>query len=135
LFTTPQERAALERLRNAPPAPPVVQTPIGPIGEPVAKKEEPEKPEAITVNGVVIRSSGNHMVWVNGKNSLTGDLPRKSLAIATDRALGSSVPIRNKRSGKVIELKPGQTFDPGTDKISDRQGDGLVSGEFRFQKP
>jgi len=125
LLLTPAEREMLERLRNAPPPPPpLVGVEPPPVIETVPKEEllptpSPPPPYVppITVNGVVLRSRGEAMVWVNGQNTLEGDFSADNIRI--NRPRGTSVPIITPEHLPNVRLKPGQTYDPDTNTIVD----------------
>lgn len=129
-FLTPEQRVELERLRHAPPAPVVPPAPPPPVVEadlppPVTElsREEmlppapPPDVPPITVNGVVIRSNGQSTAWVNGQNTLDGDFSSDNIRV--DRPRGESVHIITPEHLPDVTLKPGQTYDPGTNTIID----------------
>jgi hypothetical protein len=107
LFTTPEEREMLEALRRQPPkpeaAPAPVETPVEPA--PVAP--------AVTMNGLVRRSRGRGMVWVNGVTSLEGDLDSQGIAVDVGGVRGTTLPVRIGNAPVAVGLKPGQTYDTG----------------------
>ncbi len=115
LFTTPEERQMLEALRNqprsaeAPPEPP----------EPEALAPEPPPVQRVRVDGFVSRSRGNNTVWINGTNSLTGDLGSHQVDVNVRGIRGQTVPVRVQSSPVGVGLKPGQTFDPSDSRVVD----------------
>lgn len=84
LFFSPAERNELERTHK------LQQAENGGGEQPV-----------ITVNGVIQRSDGSRIVWINGKaqKSASGSAPNKTLIV---------MPGRN----KPVEIKVGQRFVP-----------------------
>jgi len=120
LFTTPAERAMLERLRHAPPPPPVQPPPVA---------IEPAQPDVplevlpppvvppVTVTGVVLRSNGEGTAWVNGENTYEGDFSGQNIKVERPRSL--AVPIDTPEHLPDVRLKPGQTYDPATNTIVD----------------
>ncbi|MCG3202953.1 MAG: hypothetical protein NFCOHLIN_02839 [Gammaproteobacteria bacterium] len=128
-FLTPEQRVELERLRHAPPAPvtppappPVVEADLPPPVTELSREEmlPPAPPPIvppITVNGVVIRSNGESTAWVNGQNTLEGDFSRENIRVVRPR--GESVRIITPEHLPDVTLKPGQTYDPGTNTIID----------------
>jgi hypothetical protein len=124
LFATPGERAQLDSLRSygasLPPgtfpgaagAPggigaslPMAGTPAA-GGAPVPGTEAapPAVPEQVQLSGIIRRSSGQTMVFVNGE-------PRQ--AQTAERGQSARVQI----DGRTIVLKPGQSYDPATGAV------------------
>src|SRR5919106_4300555 len=77
LFTTPEDRVVLEQLRQAP-----VER-----KRTVREEKKIDEPKAsmptIIVNGVVIRSDGSKTAWINGMNTLEGDLASQHIKVRT----------------------------------------------------
>lgn len=130
LFTTPEERARLERLRHAPPVVEVAE----PEPEPVAELPEVELPPPpppppipeVTVRGVVTRSSGNNAAWVNDANTLEGELLEQGLRVRRDRIHSAGVAIDLPDHEITVTLKPGEFL-----RAEDRQ----VVDPVRSQPP
>lgn len=104
LFTTPAQRAALDRLSLKPGS-------LESIAEPGAATPEEEKdapPKKVKVGGMIVNSRGKNTTWVNQD----GDKKVKATGVA-----GGQVEVTFGADGKHISLKPGQEFDPGTGKI------------------
>lgn len=114
LFTTPNERANLDYLRQTSKVP----------GPELYEDEEnvtvaPTLPGSVSMQGYVKRGDGKKgTVWVNNQpvqeNSNTdeihvGKLPRK----------GGQVQINIPASGRNVNLKAGQVYVPETDSISE----------------
>ncbi len=98
LFTTAQERAALNAERAKPPPP--KRPPI------IEETSQPNPPFFITFNGLVIRSHGQRIVWINGSNELF----QQDFTVELDKMSDDfSVPIILSHSKQRIWLKPGQT--------------------------
>jgi hypothetical protein len=105
LFFTPEQRAALERNRFAPPP---KEAP-----KPAPRVEAP--PPGVALNGVVTRSSGHSTTWVNGV--ARHDAP--GVGPTTTR-----VPIAERRQS--VPLKVGESYDPGSGARSDVLGGGSI---------
>ena len=120
LFSTVEQRIELDRLRDNP----VVEQ----VAEPAASKVEPEAeppiaPEpdpdpggdatslVVTVNGLVIRSDGHRLAWVDGIEAGAEVTAPGGAGIEVRRARGGHVRIRSPERGVDAELKPGQTID------------------------
>ncbi len=123
-FTTPEEREMLNGLRDT--ADIVVVEPVN-MPEPVVEMvlaPEPEPQEVveipgITVNGVVYRRGGKSTAWVNGENSLEGDLESQYLQVDGRAIKGQVVPVQIKINNRELKLKPGQTYQPEGDRVID----------------
>lgn len=120
LFTTPQERAALDKLRHEGRR---AETPEEPTAAPKTIERAPE-PEteipAITLNGIVKRSDGANTVWVNGTNSLEGEFDSQGFKVDTYRIRGDRVTVTvSGRPARSIQMRPGQTFDPAVGRMVD----------------
>ena len=118
LFSTVEQRIELDRLRDRPA--------VEPVAEPVASEPEVEAeprlvldpepkrnatPFVVTVNGLVIRSDGHHLAWVDGVEAGVEATTSGGADIEVDRAQGGRVRIRLPERGVHVELKPGQTID------------------------
>jgi hypothetical protein len=112
LFTTPEERDMLEALRRQPPKPQAEATPVVP---PVVKPTP--VPPNVTMNGLVRRSRGRGMAWVNGVTSLEGDLDAQGIAVDVGALRGTTLPVRIGNAPSAVGLKPGQTYDTGAAQI------------------
>ncbi|MGH8610827.1 MAG: hypothetical protein ACREYF_01965 [Gammaproteobacteria bacterium] len=115
LFTTPKERQMLDALRNRPRS---AEAPAEPL-ETEALAPEPPPVQSVRVDGFVSRSRGNNTVWINGTNSLTGDLGSQQVDVNVRGIRGQTVPVRVQNSPAGVGLKPGQTFDPGAGRVVD----------------
>ena len=106
LFTTPAQRAALDRLSLKPGSAEVTAASGAAATE--TEKEAPRK--KVKVGGMIVNSHGKNTTWLNqdGDKKVT----------ATGVSAGH-VEIILGADGKHISLKPGQEFDPNTGKISE----------------
>lgn len=117
LFSTPQERAGLDRMRQAGPraaqaesssAAPVESTPVV---VPV------EGDRLIVVDGVVTRSgSSARTTWIDAVAQHDRDRSKRSIAVLPGEAGYASVVIRLP-SGKQVRLKAGQRVDAVSGRI------------------
>ena len=112
LFTTPEEREMLEALRRQPPKP---QAEAAPVVTPTVEST-PVVP-SVTMNGLVRRSRGRGMVWVNGVTSLEGDLDAQGIAVDVGAMHGTTLPVRIGNAPLAVGLKPGQTYDTGEAQV------------------
>ena len=120
LFLTPQERAALDRARHTVKEPvaqqPVTETALTDI---VLEDEELEADAPITVDGYVSGSTGPATVWVNGTDNFQGDLSEFGIDAQRVEIETSRVRLPIAGTDTPVLLKPGQSFDPGLNAISD----------------
>ncbi len=119
LFTTPQERAALDKLRREGPKPVAAPEELAPPEQP-EQIPEATPPQPITVNGLVRRSDGANTVWINGVNSLEGEFDSQGFQVDPRRIHGDRVTVTvSGRPVRSIEMRPGQTFDPAMGRMGD----------------
>ncbi len=104
LFSTPDERALLDELRRerqiVDPDPQVVET-----------VTDTTSVEQVTINGVVLRSSGANSAWINGRQVDGGARTREGVRVDTSAAQGGRVKITLPSGAETIDLKPGQKID------------------------
>ena len=107
LFTTPQERAALNAERSKP-------TSTETDGE---KLPLPKFPATITLNGLIVRSQGPSTVWINGKN----EMYQPGFKVEINQRTGITVPIslQLSQSQRIVSLKPGQTINTLDGKVKE----------------
>ena len=110
LFSSPEQRIELDRLRDDPglgtePEPAPGRT--GPESRPAPASGPPAFP--VTVNGVVLRSDGRRVAWVNGAETATGTTT--PAGIRFDAAPGRGLRIRWPGGRTSAALEPGQTID------------------------
>lgn len=110
LFSTPEERAALDEARHDPD--------FGKVAEaaPVQRLEvsTPEGPVVphVTINGVVFRSSGLNASWINGISIPASDSTREGIRVETRRfAGGGTVKLGFPGGLETVQIKPGQKID------------------------
>ena len=112
LFSSPEQRIELDRLRNDPGS--------GEVAEPVVAEprlESGPEPErglpalAVTINGVVLRGDGHRVAWVNGVETVAGTTTPAGIRIDADHTPGGRVRIRLPEGRMSADLKPGQTID------------------------
>ena len=112
LFSSPEQRIELDRLRN--------DTGLGEDAEPVVDRTESEsgpEPErglsalTATFNGVVIRSDGHRVAWIDGVETTAGATTPAGARIEADHAPGVQLRILwlDRRTSAVLE--PGQSID------------------------
>lgn len=106
LFLTPEQRAALDNARRN-----------------KIRAEATRKPRAsqatrdVRVDGVVKRSDGESVVWINGK--AVEDETVDGMRVAPLAGTQSSIVVRDPDKGRVLKLKVGQRADLLTGKITE----------------
>jgi hypothetical protein len=110
LFFTPAERAQLDvaRTQKKSPAPPPAAT----------AEEEMPAPQVVTYGGLVRRSDGKSMLWLNDrlleeKEALTG--PALQGKVRADGA----VTLRTPQSGTSVDIKVGQSVELLSGKVAE----------------
>jgi len=74
---------------------------------------------AVTVDGYVRRSGGPSTVWVNGTDSYQGNLAEQGVDVRGLEVDETRVRLPRRGVDEPLLLKPGQTFDPATARISE----------------
>ena len=72
----------------------------------------------VRLNGVMMRSGGGNVVWVNGKNTLDG-APVKGVNVNPESADRETFNVQVSIDGKRVYLKPGQNWSEGTGTVKD----------------
>lgn len=121
LFLTPAERAHLDELRRVRPQP--VRPAQAEEGRETTQTgidiPPPPPPEPFTMNGLVVRSRGPNTVWVDGQPVLSTQDTDKGVRIDTRRTSASGTPVTVLESGRAVRLKPGQTYVPDADRLTE----------------
>jgi hypothetical protein len=101
LFTTPAERAEIDSARRRPP--PAASS------QGAASGASPSA-ASVTVNGLISRSDGRRVVWINGAKVDDGGVTAAGVRVLFDRATAAGVPLLLPGRPLPIVLKPGQTY-------------------------
>ena len=115
LFTTPQQRQTLEKLRSQKPVE-EIKIPEFTFAEPVVEEQKPVI-GGITVNGLVYRKSGKSTAWINSANTYEGNFGNQYIQIDAHNINPDDVEILIPINETKVKLKTGQTYDPETDQI------------------
>jgi hypothetical protein len=110
LFYSPAERAQLDEARSQKKAPPVATAP---------QPEEAPVPQVVTYSGLVRRSDGRSLLWLNGrlvdeKEALAG--PALKGTIRPDGA----VILQARDSAESVSIKVGQSAELQSGKVAER---------------
>jgi len=113
LFFTPERRQQLDRQRQ----------------QHVQDKQDVAEEPALTINGVVTRSSGKRTVWVNGhaqnENETTG-----TVILTPNRKTPGKVSVQTSESA-ATPAKVGDTINRNTGESIDLLGDGQINIKSR----
>jgi len=115
LFTTPQQRQTLEKLRSQKPVE-EIKIPEFTFAEPVVEEQKPVI-GGITVNGLVYRKSGKSTAWINSANTYEGNFGNQYIQIDAHNINPDDVEILIPINETKVKLKTGQTYDPEADQI------------------
>lgn len=80
--------------------------------------EQESRVSNVRINGVMMRSDGNNVVWINGENTLDGE-PVKGVKVNPDATDSETYNVQVQIDGKRVRLKPGQNWSEGTGTIKD----------------
>ena len=118
LFSTVEQRIELDRVRDRPAVEPAEQPAASgiepaleprPTLDPESERDAPSPP--VTVNGVVLRSDGHHLAWVDGVEVGAGAAVLDRAGVEVDHAPGGRIRLRWPERRVQVDLKPGQTID------------------------
>lgn len=103
LFIDPEQREKLESVRR---------------GTYNADMEQESRVSNVRVNGVMMRSDGENVVWINGENTLDG-APINGISVNPNSADSETYKVQVHIDGKRVNIKPGQNWSEGTGTIKD----------------
>ncbi len=83
-----------------------------------AEIEKESRVSSVRVDGVMMRNSGENVVWINGESTLDGK-PIKGIKVNPETADGETYDVQVNIDGKRVSLKPGQNWSEGTGTIKD----------------
>jgi len=82
------------------------------------ESEQESRVSNVRINGVMMRSGGENVVWINGENTLDGE-PVKGVKVNPETADSETYNVQVLIDGKRVKLKPGQNWSEGTGTIKD----------------
>jgi hypothetical protein len=109
LFFTPEQRAALEQARRN-------NIRAEELAAQAAVKPKAPRARKVVVNGLITRSDGMSVVWVNGKPVETETADGMRVSPTTSQG---SVVLRDPQKGRALRLKVGQRADLLTGKVEE----------------
>lgn len=112
LFSTPADRAELDRLRSE--LEPLKTSLEADVSDSLLLPSQP-----LFLNGLIQRSDGRTTVWVNGERlDQQGGVDELTLRSRADQ--NSRVKLRLHKEPRNIALKPGQAWDPVNQQVIER---------------
>jgi|SRR5690606_7585376 hypothetical protein len=123
LFTTPQQRAQLDDLREA-----RLEEPERPATIEARSAEAPDEVRnPLTLRGTVTRTGGPNAAWINDSNTFEGDLSAEYLQLRPEDIGAGTVrlPATGERrwlapDEKIsVPVRVGQTLEPSTGTVMD----------------
>jgi hypothetical protein len=109
LFFTPEQRAALEEARRK-------NIRAEELAAEAAAKPKAPRARKVVVNGLITRSDGMSVVWVNGKPVETETADGMRVSPTTSQ---ETVVLRDPQKGRALRLKVGQRADLLTGKVEE----------------
>ena len=103
LFIDSEQREKLEAVRR---------------GTYQAEIEKESRVSNVSVDGLVIRSDGESVIWINGENTLDGNSV-KGISVYPGTADKETYKVQVNIDGKRVRLKPGQNWSEGTGTVKD----------------
>ena len=113
LFTTPEERGVLDAGRSTI----IIVDPPEPV-KPGLLELEP--PLHITFNGLMTRSQGPAIVWINGSKINESNKVQQGFIVELDKMYGTTVPIFLSKAQQRCFLKPGQTLNTQDKRVQEK---------------
>lgn len=119
LFTTPAQRAYIDQFKSRY----IKGEKIQPVlhSAPNAKKSKPSVEMPVTYNGLVKRSNGKNVVWVNGVlvDSEQSQKDEHQVKVLGEVSRDNSVVVKPVGTSRLVRLKPGQQWIPGNRVATD----------------
>jgi len=110
LFLTPQQRAVLDNARRN-------RVRAAAVAAAADKKPKPPPVQDVTINGVVKRSDGEAVIWVNGRP--TDGETEDGMHVVASPGADSSIVVREPQKGRKVRLKVGQRVDLTTGRVQE----------------
>ena len=120
LFSTPEQRAELDRIRHdAEVAGEETPDTLNPPLEMQHGSEIAPRARTVTIDGILLRSDGHGVAWVNGVEVVAGTTTPGGVRVGAVHARRRHVRIRMPGSQVGTELEPGQTIDVVSGRVLD----------------
>jgi hypothetical protein len=110
LFLTPQQRAVLDNARRN-------RVRAAAVAAAADKKPKPPPVHDVTINGVVKRSDGEAIIWVNGHP--TDGETDDGMHVVASPGTDSSIVVREPEKGRKVRLKVGQRVNLTTGRVQE----------------
>jgi hypothetical protein len=83
-----------------------------------AEAEKESRLSNIRVNGLMLRSNGENVVWINGESTLGGKVIQ-GLSVNPSSVDTDTYKVQVNVDGRRVNIKPGQNWSEGTGTIKD----------------
>jgi len=111
LFLTVTQRAQIDAIRGQPAAP---ETAAGPTDTAAASSPD------VFLNGVLIRGSGDAVVWIDGRPVPAGSADTvHEVRVRRGPDRHNRVVLESRNGSRRARLKPGQTWNQATGRVSE----------------
>ena len=130
LFSTPEQRAELDRMRRDAESvgvPMPVPADTGTSPGPSQESEEAPRLGAVTIDGIVIRRDGHGIAWVNGERAAIGTTTPEGVRVGALLARQGHVRIRIPGERGSVDLEPGQTIVVESGRVLDAYQDRRIA--------
>ena len=84
----------------------------------VTRQTSVSPPKQVELSGVVLRSDGKHMVWINGESELSQTHDSVNARPLWVRKDSIKVPVRTQQT--TVQLKPGQVWLPDKKRVEEQ---------------
>ena len=112
LFSTPEQRAELDRLREHSSAgEAAAPTPEPPARETRTETERESPALAAIFNGIVVRGDVHRVAWIDGAEIPAGDSTPAGVSVESERTLDGRIRARLSLGPATTVLAPGQSID------------------------
>lgn len=112
LFSSPEQRLELDRIRDESGSPEVSTPALDRSGRASLPSPERDPPAlAATLNGVVVRSDGHRLAWIDGVETAPGGATPTGVRVEADDTPRGRIRIRLSHGATSAVLEPGQSVD------------------------
>lgn len=116
LFTTPEQRRALDALRYQEQT---VQVDIPDLQDTDESSDAEQSLAPITVRGLIYRKDAKSAAWINDASTLKGDFSLDDIQVNPRNISSDLVPIRLPTEDRTIELRVGEQYLPSNNRKED----------------
>ena len=112
LFSSPEQRLALDRIRHESGSPEVATPAVDrSVRASLLSPERGPPALAATLNGVVVRSDGYRLAWIDGVETAPGGAASTGVRVEVGDTPGGRIRVRLSHGATSTVLEPGQSID------------------------